>query len=260
MGQGVGEAVGQGGGLMHPAPPRWVETIVGLTIPPACRETVLGDLHERYAGLPQYLLDALGAVPLVIVSRIRRTTDAQVLLLEAFVLCLSFLAAARYRDANFLIEPWGLMRLAIPAAIALVAIMIEDAYARPGRRSPVKAIVGPAFGIAIAFLSQFVFSLGWPALVLPQWILLTGGGMGFLLVAALRMLFPPLADRPQGANGPAFWLEQSGKPMNIPPGAIRLVKGVGMIAVLAALATAGSPRLLVLAGVLLLAYEVYRRV
>ncbi len=245
---------------MRAAPPRWIETLVGLTIPPACRETVLGDLHERYAGLLQYLLDALYAVPLVIVSRIRRTTDPQVLLLEAFVLCLSFLTAARYKDANFLIEPWGLMRLAIPAAMALLGLMIEDAYARPGRRWFERAIGGAAFGVGIAFLSQGVFKRGWPAVPLPIGILMTGGGMGFLLVATLRMLFPPLADRPQGANGPAFWLEQSGKPMNIPPVAIRILKIVGVMVVLAMLAVAVSPRLMVLAGVLLVAHEVYRRV
>jgi hypothetical protein len=251
---------------MRAAPPRWVEMLVGITIPPACRESVLGDLHERYAGLPQYLLDALCAVPLVIVSRIRRTTDPQVRLLEAFVLCLSFLTAARYKDANFLTEPWGLMRLAIPAAMALVGLMLEDAYARPGRRSPVNAIVAPVFGLGIACLSQLVLSGGWPALVLPQWILLAGSGMGFLLVATLRMLFPPLADRPQGANGPAFWLQQSGKPLNIPPVAIRVLKVMGVMAVAALLVVFADdlpivgPRLLVLAGALLLAHEANRRV
>jgi hypothetical protein len=245
---------------MRAGPPQWVETLVGITIPPACRETVLGDLHERYTGLPQYLLDALYAVPLVIVSRIRRTTDPQVLLLEAFALCLSFLTAARYKDANFLIEPWGLMRLAIPAAMALIGLMLEDAYARPGRRWFERAISGAAFGIGIAFLSQGVFKRGWPAVALPIGILMTGGGMGFLLIATLRMLFPPLADRPQGANGPAFWLQQAAKPLNIPPVAIRIVKVACVMGVLAVLAVAVSPRLMILAGVLLVAHEVYRRV
>src|SRR5271169_6684064 len=102
-----------------PGPPRSLETLVGLFIPPACREVVLGDLHERYISLPRYVADVLTTVPLVILSRIRRTTDFQVLLMEAFVLYLSFWGADRFEEAAFLIDRLGLLRIAIPAATAL---------------------------------------------------------------------------------------------------------------------------------------------
>jgi hypothetical protein len=79
----MGETLAEGNRLMKSAPLNWIEAPIGLLIPPACREEVLGDLYQRYAGPRQYLLDALRAVPLVIASRVRRTTDPAVLLIEA---------------------------------------------------------------------------------------------------------------------------------------------------------------------------------
>ena len=264
-----------------PAPPRALETLVGMFIPPACREVVLGDLHERYilrlrtpgasGGLLPYLADVLVTVPLVILSRIRRTTDFQVLLMEAFVLYLSFWGAAKFMDAAFLDDRFGLLRLAIPAATALLALMLDDAYAMPGRRWPMRAIRAPLFGLVMAFLSQAVLADGNPDLTLPRWILWCGAGTGLLLVAAVRMLFPPPADRPQGAasdagqNGPAFWMQQVSEPVRLSPGTWRLIKAAGMIAAAALVGTLAGyqslfrPQVLVpVAVVLVAAYRVRR--
>ena len=182
---------------MRTAPPKTVEAVVGFLIPPACREDVLGDLHERYTCTRQYLMDALSTVPLVIASRIRRTTDPQVFLMEALLLYISFLGAAWYRDETLLNGRWGLLRLAVPAATALVALMLEDAYAAPGKRSPLKLVRGPAFGLAVALLWQAVLAAGSRELALPRWIMFSGGAISLLLVSTLRMLFPPVTDRPQ---------------------------------------------------------------
>ncbi|MGH7490250.1 MAG: hypothetical protein ACREMY_32280, partial [bacterium] len=127
---------------MTPGPPKMLETIVGWLIPPACREEVLGDLHERYTAPRQYFIDALGALPMIVVSRIRRTAYSDMLLMEAFALYLCFLAAAWYASSTTLAAPAGLFRLAIPAAVALLALATADAYADPARRSgwqPLKA-------------------------------------------------------------------------------------------------------------------------
>jgi hypothetical protein len=247
-----------------PAPPRILETLIALFIPPASREVVLGDLHERYTGLAHYLADVLVTVPLVIVSRIRRTTDFQVLLMEACLLYLSFWGTARLAGAAFLSERFGLLRLAIPAATGLLALMLEDAYAMPGRRWPMKTVRAPLFGLGIAFLSQAVLPAGNPDLTLPRWIMWCGAGTGLLLVTAVRMLFPPLADRPQGATGPAFWLQQASESVSLSPCAMRVLKAAGMIAAAALLgALAGYqpvflPQFLVLAAVLVAAYQVRR--
>lgn len=207
---------------MQAVPPKAAERLMGFLIPPASREEVLGDLHERYRCRRQYIRDVVFTVPLVIASRIRRTVDPLVLLMEAFILYTSFLAAAWYKDRTFLNGQWGLLRLAIPAAIALVVLMLDDAYARPGKPSLLKQIRGPALGVGVALLSQAI----------PRWIMFCGGGMGLLLVSATRLLFPPVAGRPQGANGPAVWLEHAGEPVNMSSDVIRLLKSVGAIVAL----------------------------
>jgi hypothetical protein len=176
----------------------WLEAITALLIPPACREEVLGDLRERNTAPQPYALDAIRAVPLVIVSRIRRTTDPQLLLMHAFVLYLSFYVTCWFKDRALLYEPWALARLAIPGAVTLLAIVLDDAYAKPGRRSPLRLVRGPLLGLAWTILLQGALWAGHSSLTLPLWIVLYGGAMGMLLTSALRMLFSPQSTSPQG--------------------------------------------------------------
>jgi len=119
---------------MRAGPSKIAEAIVAFFVPPACREEIVGDLHERYSSPWQYARDALVTVPLVISSRIRRTTDAHVFMLQVLAIYGSFLLAAWLKDRAFLNEPWGLLRLALPAGLMLVALILEDAYAKPGWR------------------------------------------------------------------------------------------------------------------------------
>jgi hypothetical protein len=121
---------------MHSRPSKPAETVVAFFIPPACREEVLGDLYERYRSPRQYGFDALRTIPLVIVSRMRRTADPQALVIQAFALYSSFLGAAWLTEGALPREQWGFLRLAIPAGIAMLGLILEDTYARPGRRSP----------------------------------------------------------------------------------------------------------------------------
>ena len=195
---------------MESGPSKSAEAIVAILVPPACREEVVGDLHERYRSPSQYAFDALITVPLVILSRVRRTADPQVVLIQAFALYLSFLCAAWFKDAALLQAQWGLLRLAIPAGITLLVVMLEDAYASPGRRSPLSLVRGPVLGLAFALASQGLFWSGNPDLALPRWILLYGCAMSLLLSCAVRMLFPPATQQLHGANAPADWLKQAG--------------------------------------------------
>jgi hypothetical protein len=111
---------------MYSGPLKTAEAIVAVFVPPACREEVLGDLHERYSSSGQYGLDALRTIPRVIMSRIRRTADPQVLLMQAFALYVSFLGAAWLKDGAFLSERWGLPRLAIPAGMAMLGLVLDQ--------------------------------------------------------------------------------------------------------------------------------------
>ena len=70
--------------------------------------------------------DALSTVPLVILSRIRRTADPQVLLIQAFALYASFLMAAWFKNVSLLQARWGLLRLAIPSGMALLGLILEQ--------------------------------------------------------------------------------------------------------------------------------------
>jgi hypothetical protein len=196
---------------MQAAPPKTAEKIVGFLIPPASREEVLGDLCERCTSSGQYILDALQVIPVVILSRIRRTADPQVLLLEALALYQSYMGAAWYQDRGFLYGDLGYLRLAIPAAMVLLGLILEDAYASPGKRSLLRQMRGLVLGLGVASFVEIVLSTGHRALALPPWIMLDGSAICLLLASAVRNLFPPVTDRPVGAGGPAFWLKQAGE-------------------------------------------------
>jgi hypothetical protein len=163
---------------------------------------VLGDLRERNDGVQLFLYDALRTVPFVILSRVRRTTDSVVLLMEAFCCYVSYLAAAWVFSPSMIAKREGLLLLAIPCGIALVVLMLADAYANPRKKSQLR----PVLAVSLAFAAVFAIHLARP--LLPMRIMAIGSGMSMLFLLVLRMLFPPLADRPQQAQGPAFWQKQ----------------------------------------------------
>ncbi|MBS1854164.1 MAG: ATP-dependent metallopeptidase FtsH/Yme1/Tma family protein [Acidobacteria bacterium] len=163
---------------------------MALLLPPACREEVLGDLHERFRSPAAYALDALRTVPLVILSRIRRTADPGILLMQALALYLAFLAAARLAAPSLIQDQLGLPRLAFPAVMALLGLILDDAYARPGPRSGLHLMRGPVLGAALALLvSQET---------LPRWVALEGCALALVFSGAIRLWFPPLAMRAAG--------------------------------------------------------------
>ncbi len=63
---------------LHTGPPRWMQAAVSSLLPPACRETVLGDLQERFgerrarARWLGYVGDVVTTVPQVLRSQMRR--------------------------------------------------------------------------------------------------------------------------------------------------------------------------------------------
>jgi hypothetical protein len=173
---------------MPAGPPKTLETFVGWWIPPACREEVLGDLHEKYTGPGQYILLAMCVVPFVILSRIRRTTDALILLTEALLIYGSFLAAAWYTDRASLTGQWGLLRLVIPTVVNLAVLVLEHAWDFETRWA--RALInGAVIGIGVYFS-------------------LPGELASVLLVGAVDFAFRRQANLPHAAAGPALWLKQ----------------------------------------------------
>src|SRR5579872_6986710 len=108
---------------MSSGPPKWLEILASFLIPPACREEVLGDLHERYRSPIQYLADLVTTLPFLVLSRIRRTTDMQLCLVEALLVCGSFLAAAWYQNRDILFDQSGLVYLVIPAGLTFLYLL-----------------------------------------------------------------------------------------------------------------------------------------
>jgi hypothetical protein len=198
----MGKALGKGTALMESGPAQIRRGDRRHPGPARLPQEVVGDLHERYRSC-QYAIDALLTVPLVILSRIRRTADPQIVLIQAFALYASFLCSAWAQDAALLQARWGLLRLAIPAGITLLVVMLEDAYASPGRRSPLSLVRGPVLGLAFALASQGMFWSGNPDLALPRWILLYGTAMSLPAVLRRAVLFPPATQQLHGANVPA---------------------------------------------------------
>jgi len=251
---------------MHSGPSKTAEAIVAVLVPPARREEVLGDLQERYTSPRQYTLDALHTVPLVIISRMCRTADPQILLIQAFALYVSFLGAAWLRGGAVLSEPWGLLRLAIPAAMAMLGLILDDTYANPGRRSALSLARGPLLGLVLALASQEMFWISDPDLAIPRWIAFYGCAMSLLLSSAVRMLFPPVTGQLLGANAPALGLKQTGASRGGPQAIIRVLKGISAILAVAIVGTWMAERsvppkawIAVLLLVLLIAYQVSKR-
>jgi len=166
-------------------PPKMLEKAVAFLIPPACRQEVAGDLHERYRSLGRYLLETLQLLPCVIYTRIRRTSEARILIIQGLSLYLSFLIGAWLADINFLREIWAPVRLAAPAATMLAGIILEDAYAAPGVRSGWRLSRGPVLGVVLTLTTA-------ARIAVPELVALYGAAVGLVLSSAVRLLFPPM--------------------------------------------------------------------
>jgi hypothetical protein len=165
-----------------------VRALVALLLPPACREEVLGDLHERNATSARFCIDAMRTVPHVIASRIRRIADPQLLFLHVIALYLCYYAAAWFEARAMLREPWGLARPAVPTLLVLVVLLLEDVYAKPGTRSRMQLIRGPLIAFVFVFLAPS----------LPPRTVLFGSALGLPLTLVLRLLFSPQSTSRQG--------------------------------------------------------------
>jgi hypothetical protein len=232
MGKRVGQALDEGDALMRSAPPRMIETILRLLIPPACREEVLGDLYESCDSLGQYVREALRVAPMVL-FRIRRTADSQVLLMQAVALYLSFLGAACQEGKAFLLQDSVLLRLAIPPIWVVFGLILDDAYAVPGKRSFMKQMRGPVLGLAFAYLSQVALSADNLIPALPLKVMFFGSAAGGLFSIGLRYLFPSVIDRPAGAGGPALWLKHAPEPFRFTREVAPVAKILAFVLVLA---------------------------
>lgn len=183
-------------------PPKLLENLLRLLLPPASREHVLGDLLERYTSPKSYTIEALSVLGPVIISRIRRTTDIQVFLMETLTIYLSFAAAGWYLgEQNFLYHQAGFVRLAVPTSVAVVSLLFCNAYSSsPEGKSFLTPILQSTGSLSLAFLGQAVVFDMLPSFAVPFQTLLYGSLLSVLLVSPLRVLFPPVHRLPKFAR------------------------------------------------------------
>jgi len=166
---------------MSQGPPKAVEAVVALLIPPARREEVLGDLQERYRGAAGYVVDAVRTVPHVVASQMRRKMTPTMVIAEAFALYLAFAIASPGSMTSFFHKETA-VPCAILSAIALVALVFMDAYVQPGCRTEKRLGLQSLAAVAIACAAGTVIGVVSPARALPHRSLLVGGVIAALLV------------------------------------------------------------------------------
>jgi len=179
---------------MAPGPPKILEGLARVLIPPARREEVLGDLYERYKSPLQYLGDLISTLPFVVFSRIIRTTPIQLLLMDALLVYGSFLAAAWYVARTLVTDEGGLVRLAIPSGLTLLYLLISEAFTAPLRRQRSDWIRSVGTYLALVALCG--------ALRLLTDANFYGFVLSAMLVSTARLMFESGTRQAQGAAGP----------------------------------------------------------
>jgi hypothetical protein len=168
---------------MGSGPPKVIESLIGVLLPPAYREHVLGDLYERYRSPLQYSADAVRAVASILVGQIIRTWDTRLMLAQAFSLIVNFSAY------GFVIGERTELRIGIPVAIALVALMFCDSYFSPKPQRS-RAFRDVTISMAVMFGAEMALSLFKPALVLPSLAMNVGGAVAALMLLLIRRSWP----------------------------------------------------------------------
>ena len=182
---------------METGPPKVIEAIVRLLVPPACREHVLGDLRENYESPFRYIREALGLLPFVLISRIRRTWMIPLLLVRTGFLYLSFLGVAA--SAFVLFQSHIQLRLLIPVAAGVIALILSDAYASPASGIFESQAWDAAFVVMLVFMSEAVLYMVAPGLILPRRVLVVATGLSALMLSWLRGLLG--SERPSLNEG-----------------------------------------------------------
>ncbi len=152
-------------------------------VPPAVREEVAGDLHERYRSPARYLADLARTLPHVIASQLRRGTDPVLFLLAALTLAISLGGIEPARGAAGVPIPLRALAGTLPC---LAVLLLRNAYRGDEIWSAARA-AGDAAWLALALLlEQAAIALAAPGLRLPIGWLIGGFTFTAIVTALLR--------------------------------------------------------------------------
>jgi hypothetical protein len=163
---------------METRPPALVERLVRLLVPPIEREHVMGDLSERFVSTRQYLFDALGVVPYVVASRIRRTTHIVGIAFLALIFWVGFFQGPA--QTHWIVAT-------IPTAVAIVALLLRGAYRVPRVVTPRDAAVEIAIYAGAVGLTEALLALFAPHLLLGKAALTVGFPLSCVLMFFMRL-------------------------------------------------------------------------
>jgi hypothetical protein len=199
---------------MEARPHPVVERFVGGLLPPACREHVLGDLQERFVSSSQYVYEAIWTIPFVVWGQVRRTSSAPFAIAEVGVVYVAFLSALRTFDPSAWHDGLLLVRPALPALAALVAVIIRDAWVGRRPRPSIHIAADAWLGVACAAIPQGLLVAVDSALALNPTALLAGCVVSLALLSGVRAAFSPLNQRAATANAGGMHMKPS--PSNTP--------------------------------------------
>jgi hypothetical protein len=123
--------------------------------------------------------------------------------IEAFAIYLAFLVASWVSGENaFLQQEMGVLRLWIPAGIAVGVLKLADAYADPRKRTSARPLFDAALAVGIAVATQVILSMGGIEMLVPvpSAVLTWGGVVSVLVISAFRAFAPPPGGPPRRAS------------------------------------------------------------
>ncbi len=160
-------------------PPALLERLARWIMPPMVRESIVGDLTERYRSPLQFAVEAIRVLPFVIVGQFRRSTEAPMLMLQAFILlaCLGEFHP-RHEAAPF----WAVS--GIPALTAFLVLLLRDVYRTQEQRTTRRAIMDTIIaGGAMVAVEGVIFLLAHAGLIQSAWVL----NKGFSVLGTLSL-------------------------------------------------------------------------
>ena len=172
---------------MEAGPHPIIEGVVARLLPRACREHVLGDLHERYVSTGQYVWDAVQTLPYAVWGQIRRTTSPLLAAAELGAVFIAFVGALGIVHPRAGGPAQAAAGAAIAAITALVTVALRDAWVGRTWRSNAYLMLDAILAVAFAGASHaFLHSIG-SRLALEPAALLAGCATSVVLLAGVRI-------------------------------------------------------------------------
>jgi hypothetical protein len=195
---------------METHPPKLIEALVAKLIPLACRENVIGDWAEQYRSPAQYLFSALAVLPFIVASQILRTFRLATFFSEAAVLYFAFAGASLAGSGGLNNQP---LPLVIIIGIALIVLVVRDAYVNPEEQPARRALRDVGFSIGIAICCQGLLrDMQLSNLTLHPWLALAGSAVSIPMLYMVRRFFETFRENAAApASGPVSSLSEHRK-------------------------------------------------